>query len=134
MFNKDGDYRQELNDTIDRLYGDLVDDDVMLPVEERLVKVEEITDAYVSETGERPTPSQLDRLASYILKKDQAGAKWSEHKDEEYPYLSDRQYAARLARETSLQGADSYDSSGINQNTQTRSKRIQDELLRRKVK
>lgn len=134
MFNKDGNYRAELSTVINTLFDGLMVDGNMIPEAERIKKVQAITDEYVAVTGERPIPEHLDRLSTYILKKDQEGAKWTQHKDAEYPYLSDRQYATRIAKETSAQGAENYDSAGVNQQTPTRSKRIQDELIRRKVK
>ncbi|UJF36573.1 hypothetical protein [Paenibacillus hexagrammi] len=55
-------YKEAFIDAVNELYA------VGGTVEERILAVQELTDEYVDQTGERPETVQLDRLSTWILK------------------------------------------------------------------
>lgn len=136
MISFGGDYKSQLNEMIDELFTRIEDVGIRnMPVERRIKDVERITNAYVEQTGERPTPGQLDRLSTYILLEDKLRRKGVKVVDEgEYPILSDSQYEKRTKRESSLVSASSFDSGRVDRKLPTRMNRIKTELSNRKIK
>lgn len=132
-----GDYKTILNNEINALYErlDVEGYEIMSQVL-RIKLVKELTDTYVKETGERPSPAALDRLSTFILKEAKKAAKGEKMNDGgEYPFHSDRQYESRIRNEAAfIDAEDHYDSTGIKRKTQTRQTRISDELRMKRVK
>ncbi|WP_102271292.1 hypothetical protein [Cytobacillus massiliigabonensis] len=87
----------ELNARIDELWAKTKAGE--LPREERFAAIERLTDEYITATGKRPEPAQLDRLATLCLYEEVTDP--NEHKmlHEPEPVLSDRQYDRRKKRE-----------------------------------
>lgn len=65
----------------------------------RFAAIERLTDDYITATGKRPEPAQLDKLATLCLYEEVTDP--NEHKmlHEPEPVLSDRQYDRRKKRE-----------------------------------
>jgi hypothetical protein len=66
-----------------------------LPRELRMVKIEELTEAYFAKFGEMPEDVALERLADLVLYEDLFNPSLTKMQDEEYPIMSDRQYERR---------------------------------------
>lgn len=136
-YNFHGDYNTQFADEVDRLFDVYLYDSngALNPQEWRLVKVAEITEVFIDQTGERPPEAQLDRLASFILKEDlkrKKGVKVPEAL--EYPHLSDRQIRTRHETEADWSYAEYVDIDGNNRSEETRTSRIHNELRRGQVK
>jgi hypothetical protein len=104
--------------------------------DQRIILIHLVTDAYavahaeVSQQnidhwvaegcrGERPSPTSLDcvlldRLGDAILDEELTDTSRSKTYNEEYPFLSERQFERRRDREYSLTLADTYDLDGVN--------------------
>lgn len=63
--------------------------------EERFKEIEKITDEYIAETGERPEPSALDRLATLCLYEEMTDSRSNKMRAEESPVMSSNQYRRR---------------------------------------
>jgi hypothetical protein len=61
----------------------------------RMKLIEDLTEAYVTQTGERPDPTQLDRLATLILREELTDTDSHKMRHNEYPVMSDTQLARR---------------------------------------
>ncbi|KQL18842.1 hypothetical protein [Cytobacillus solani] len=83
----------EFNAKIDELWSQTKAGN--LPREERFVAIERLTDRYITATGKRPDPSQLDRLATLCLYEEVTDDRPDKMTLEEYPIMSDEQYARR---------------------------------------
>ncbi|ACV62733.1 hypothetical protein Dtox_1887 [Desulfofarcimen acetoxidans DSM 771] len=70
-----------------------------MPVAWRIKSIEDLTDAYIAQTGEIPDSEQLTRLANYILQDDFSERLPDKVSCTEYPILSRGQYKLRLRRE-----------------------------------
>lgn len=66
-----------------------------LPRKERFAAIERLTDEYIAATGRRPNPAQLDRLATLCLYEEVTDATPDKMTVNEYPIMSDEQYARR---------------------------------------
>lgn len=84
-------YKAELNEVIDELRKEAP----KLTREQRIERVQEITDAYVEQTGERPDPSALSRLADVILHEELTDRNPDKMTKNEYPFMSSRQECLR---------------------------------------
>jgi len=82
----------------------LVVDDLVstkMPVPWRNKAIEDLTDAYITQTGETPDSRQLIRLANYILQDDLSEKFPDKVSRTEYPILSRGQLKLRYKREVS---------------------------------
>lgn len=72
----------------------------IVDIEERKKAVEDLIEEYIADTGERPDPYQLDRLASLLLYEYLEGDR-SKDKilNSEYPILTEDQFKRRYRRE-----------------------------------
>ena len=70
-----------------------------MPVPWRNKAIEDLTDAYITQTGEIPDSRQLTRLANYILQDDLLEKSPDKVTLTEYPFLSRAQMKLRQRRE-----------------------------------
>ena len=70
-----------------------------MPVPWRNKAIQDITDAYIRQTGEVPDNTQLTRLANYILQDDLSDKLSDKVSRTEYPFLSRGQIRLRYRRE-----------------------------------
>ena len=75
-----------------------------MPVVWKNKAVQDLTDAYITQTGEIPDSDQLHRLANYILRDDLANKMPDKVSRTEYPFLSRGQLKLRLKRERASGG------------------------------
>lgn len=61
----------------------------------RFAAIERLTDDYISATGKRPEPAQLDRLATLCLYEEMTDTDRMKMRNNEFPIMSDEQYARR---------------------------------------
>ncbi|ACV64123.1 hypothetical protein Dtox_3397 [Desulfofarcimen acetoxidans DSM 771] len=67
-----------------------------MPLPWRNKAIEDLTDAYITQTGEMPDREQLARLANYILQDDFSERLPDKVSRTEYPILSRGQYKLRF--------------------------------------
>jgi hypothetical protein len=67
--------------------------------QKRMTVIHELIEAYIAATGERPDPTQLDRLATLILREELTDDDPYKMSHEEDPILSDTQRGRRYKRE-----------------------------------
>ena len=91
--------------------------------QERKAAVNDLIEAYVIATGERPDSAQLDRLAEYIMLDDLSDADPYKVAHTEYPFLSARQLELRRTREVSLKVTEETGTDGHNYRLPKRRKR-----------
>lgn len=70
-----------------------------MPRELRLVKIEQLTEEYFAKTGAFPDEVALERLADLCLYEDLTNPSLTKMQDEEYPFLSERQFDRRDSKE-----------------------------------
>lgn len=130
------DYRTEFNDKVTELFDNIyLDTGLMIPRTERINNCDNLLKNYYLEYKEYPAGFVLERMASYILKKDNRGRKgFKMERDGAYPTLSDSQMKARLSRESNLGQAFNVDNKGVDHTPPTRTERINKELSKRHVK
>lgn len=88
-----GDYKQRLNEWIDRLDEEKHE----IPRDERMEIIQRLTDEYVEQTGERPDPVALLRLTDITLHEELSDPHPDKMTREEAPILSDRMAAVRTS-------------------------------------
>jgi hypothetical protein len=87
-----GDYKTKLKTLIDDLFARAKRGEPELADRSKRMKlIEDLTEAYVTQTGERPDPTQLDRLATLILREELTDATPWKTRNTEYPITSERQ-------------------------------------------
>ena len=130
------DYRTEFNDKVTELFDNIfLDTGLMIPRTERINNCDKLLKNYYAEYKEYPAGFVLERMASYILKKDNRGRKgFKMERDGEYPTLSNSQMKARLSREASLGQAFNFDNKGVDHTPPTRTERINSEISKRYIK
>lgn len=79
-----------------------------LPREVRLVKIEELTEAYFSATGEMPDGRALERLSDLCLYEELTDTDRMKVRNNEYPFLSETQMEERYKEEVSEKVAEEY--------------------------
>ena len=92
-FSPGTDYKTAFSLAVDELT------ETKMPVPWRNKAIEDLTDAYVIQTGETPDSGQLTRLANYILQDDLSEKLADKVTRTEYPFLSRGQIKVRLKRE-----------------------------------
>ena len=97
-FSPGTDYRKSFCLAVDKLVAK------KMPVPWRNKAIEDLTDAYITQTGEIPDSDQLVRLANYILQDDFSDKLPDKVTRTEYPFLSRGQYKLRLKRERASGG------------------------------
>lgn len=132
-----GDYNTQFSEEVNRLFDEELynDEGDLLPHYYRIELANELTESFVTQTGERPPSAHLDRLSTYILKdkkKRMAGDKLPEPL--EYPHLSDDQMKLRHLKEADWGYAEYRDVDGVNRSLPTKHNRIKTELASGKVK
>jgi len=102
--------------------------------EDRVYCVSALTEEYVLEHGEQPSPALLDRLSDVIMHDDLTDPRPNKSRLVEYNVLSDNQYARRTAgtrtgrskktgvsnREVSIDAAANVDANGMNRSPSKR--------------
>lgn len=89
-------------------------------VNDRIRKVQEMTDAYIEQRGERPDVTQLDRLSSLILRNELTDMNEYKMSHNEYPIMSERQQERRHKTEISEVWAESVAQDGRDYRPKTR--------------
>ena len=92
-FTPGTDYKNAFRLAVDKLVA------TKMPVPWRNKAIEDLTDAYITQTGEIPDSDELVRLANYILQDDFSDRLSDKVSRTEYPILSRGQYKVRLRRE-----------------------------------
>lgn len=129
------DYRTEFNDTVSELFDTMFVNGRMIPRSIRIKNCYSLIDDYYDKYKEYPTNFVLDRMATYILKKDNQGRKgFKMERDGEYPILSESQMERRYTREVNLGQAVNYDNKKQEHTPPTRFERINSEINRRFIK
>jgi hypothetical protein len=81
---------------------------------ERMAAVHALIDRYIEANGEVPDRAQLERLTDYILREELTDRNRMKSREEEYPFLSERQMDRRYESEYAEALAEDYDSNGRN--------------------
>ena len=89
------DYKTEFSAAVTELLA------VDMPTPWRMKAVDDLVDAYVKQTGERPDGRQVERLTDYILKDELTDPHADKVTNTEYPILSAVQLSRRTGRELS---------------------------------
>jgi hypothetical protein len=124
------DVKTKLHEDITQLQADTKRGE--LPREVRLVKIEDLTEAYYAKTGEMPDAVALERLADLVLYEELTDDDRMKVRNNEYPFLSETQLARRqeglharggTSGEVPLSSADSVGSDGKSYGIPTRRER-----------
>jgi hypothetical protein len=124
------DVKTKLHEDITQLQADTKRGE--LPREVRLVKIEDLTEAYYAKTGEMPDAVALERLADLVLYEELTDDDRMKVRNNEYPFLSETQLARRqeglharggTSGEVPLSAADSVGSDGKSYGIPTRRER-----------
>lgn len=91
-----GDFKTAFMEDVSELVND-----VNLPVRWRIKAVDDLIEAYVQQTDERPDAAQLHRLADYILRDELSDPHPDKVSNTEFPILSTGQIKLRHGREYS---------------------------------
>ncbi|WP_145412485.1 hypothetical protein [Paenibacillus xylanexedens] len=113
-------------------FADKVTEIVGLGIEdrtERMAAVSALIDSYVAVHGVSPDAAQLDRLSDYILREELTNTDRMKSRNEEYPFLSERQFERRRENEVPLEVAEEYGADGRNYRVPKRRKRSTKELI-----
>ena len=94
-FAAGSDFKSEFDAAVTELLA------VDMPTPWRVKAVEDITDEYFKQTGERPDGRQLERLTDYILRDELTDRSADKVTNNEYPILSSVQLSRRTDREMS---------------------------------
>jgi hypothetical protein len=91
-----GDYKTKFKTIIDDLFARAKRGEPELADRQsRMQLIEALTNAYITQTGERPDHTQLDRLATLILREELTDKDRMKMRKNEYPIMSDEQLARR---------------------------------------
>ncbi|UNL92782.1 hypothetical protein CPY53_04065 [Paenibacillus polymyxa] len=96
---------------------------------ERMAAVSALIEDYVMRYGEYPDTIQLERLTDYILREELTNTDRMKARNDEYPFLSERQFERRREREVPLEVAEEYGADGRNYRVPKRRKRSIKELI-----
>jgi hypothetical protein len=94
-FYFEGDFKSGFSQAVDELLT------LDLPMTFRIGQVEILTEAYFEQTGQKPDPFQLERLADFILRDDLSDPHPDKVTNTEFPILSEGQVKLRNGRENS---------------------------------
>lgn len=86
-----GDYKTKLKAYVDYVLQTAAQTDRST----RMNLIEDLTDEYVRQTGERPDPTELERLAHAILHEELSDPRPDKMTIEEYPIMSERMHRVR---------------------------------------
>lgn len=86
-----GDYKKQIESYVTELEANVH----AMTREERMHEIENLTDAYVAQTGKRPDVSVLERLANVTLHEELSDPRPDKMTLEEYPIMSERMYNVR---------------------------------------
>jgi len=117
-------YKAEFADKVTEIIGLNIEDRA-----ERMAAVSSLIDSYVESNGATPDPTQLDRLSDYILREELTNTDRMKSRNEEYPFLSERQFERRRENEVPLEVAEEYGVDGRNYRLPKRRKRSTKELI-----
>lgn len=98
-----GDYKAQLHEDITNLQTATKRGE--LPRELRLIKIEELTEAYFAKTGEMPDAVALERLADMCLYEELTNPNPDKMTAEEYPFMGEHQFDRREKRESTVGSA-----------------------------
>lgn len=93
-FDLFGDYKKQFAEYVKELNNVALS----LTLEERIARIEELTNAYVDTIGEKPEPEQLEKLGTLLLLEYYTSTKKNK-KDEANPVLSTKQVLRRKLNE-----------------------------------
>lgn len=108
LFNFEGNYKRVIEEYTSLLEGSVHWDSRAF----RIYVVEQMTDAYIEQTGLRPDGKILERLADLLLHEELSDSRPDKMTIEEYPIMSERQYAKRttgLTRRRNKAGVVTYE-------------------------
>lgn len=91
LFNFAGNYKQKLEEYVVTLEGSAG----QYEREERMQVIEQLTDAYVEQTGKVPDGKMLERMTNVVLHEELTDRRADKMTLEEYPIMSDHQYGRR---------------------------------------
>ncbi|WP_339273766.1 hypothetical protein MKY59_21465 [Paenibacillus sp. FSL W8-0426] len=117
-------YKAEFADKVTEIIGLNIEDRT-----ERMAAVSALIDSYVEAHGVSPDPAQLDILSDYILREELTNTDRMKSRNEEYPFLSERQFERRRENEVPLEVAEEYGADGRNYRVPKRRKRSTKELI-----
>lgn len=117
-FSTTQEYKVQFEQAVDEIIDASIEDR-----SERMRAVEGLTDEYVIATGERPDPTQLERLTDYILREELTDKTKNKAQTNQYPFFSSWQLEERHNEERSIKHAEEYGSDGRNYKTPSRRRR-----------
>jgi hypothetical protein len=119
-----GDYKSKFRAIIDDLFARAKRGEPELADRQsRMRLIEALTNAYITQTGERPDHAQLDRLATLILLEELTDATPWKTRNTEYPITSDRQEEEYAKKRVPLSAAIARGVDGDSHGLPTRRKR-----------
>lgn len=128
--------RDDFDIMIDGLFDNIMDGERYKDPETRVNEARQVVDEHYNTRGRHLNGTQLERLATYIVKRDLWRRKGQKVDPSlEYDYLSDRQWEQRVdRREASFDMAGTFDTNKIDQVVKTRMGRIAMELKVGRIK
>jgi hypothetical protein len=117
-------YKAEFADKVTEIIGLGIEDRT-----ERMAAVTALINSYVEVHGVSPDAAQLDRLSDYILREELTNTDRMKTRNEEYPFLSERQFERRRENEVPLEVAEEYGVDGRSYRLPKRRKRSTRELI-----
>ena len=102
----------------------------------RIAEMDRLIERYFAERHEMPDAGQVERLADLCLREELTDSHPDKMTREEYPFISERQFATRYVKESSMKIAEEYGTDGVNHRVPTKRKREKREnaWMDRKVK
>lgn len=117
VFNAQGDFKTEFRTYVDRLFEVAG----TTTRKQRLKLTEQLTEAYVTTTGQVPNGGQLDRLGSLILHEELTLN--DPHKASKIGFYSEHQEDRRDKKQADFKLADNYGTDGIKHGRGTRNRK-----------
>jgi hypothetical protein len=120
------DYKAQLHEDITQLQAATKRGE--LPRELRLVKIEELAEAYFAKTGEMPDAIALERLSDLCLYDELTDTDRMKVRNNEYPFFSETQFEERRRVEASFKLSEEHGVDGRNHKPPTRRERTKRDL------
>jgi hypothetical protein len=99
-----------------------------MPRELRMVKIEELTEAYYAKTGEMPDGIALERLSDLCLYEELTDTDRMKVRNNEYPFFSETQFEERRKDEASFKLSEEHGVDGRNHKPPTRRERTKRDI------
>lgn len=120
-----GDYKVQFSEEVTALIEKHIDD-----IDARKYAVWQLIEAYIDQTGQRPVPSELDRLSSHLLYESLEGdPRPDKITEEDYPILTVAQFNRRYNKEARSEALNTIGTDGVNHRPPTRRKKTLGELI-----